>query len=301
MNGNVRTDLAMEARELWRKSAGETTELPGVEADERSQDGFKVTTVKILNEEGERELGKPVGKYVTVELDGFIRRDENAFSEGAALIADELREILRLGADDVVLVAGLGNAAITPDAIGPEAVDSVMVTRHLKERVPEYFENFREVAAIQTGVLGTTGMESADLISAVCERLRPDAVIAIDALASCRMDRLCRTLQISDIGIVPGSGVGNRRAALNRASLGVPVIAMGVPTVMDAAVLAVEYAERAGVEVADAESFKREAEMIVTPKDIDRTVQDMAKLIGYAINLALHDGLTVEDVDMFVS
>ena len=301
MNKNIRTDLAMEARELWRESAGETTKLSGVEVDEEIYGSFKVTMVKILNEQGEKELGKPVGRYVTTELDGFIRREENAFSKAVMLIAEELRGVLNLGAADTILVAGLGNAAITPDAIGPEAISCVMVTRHLKERVPEYFAAFREVAAVQAGVLGTTGIESADLIAAISGKMRPDVVIAVDALASCRMDKLCRTIQISDTGIVPGSGVGNRRAALNRETLGMPVIAVGVPTVVDAASLAAEYAERAGVEGMSAERLKQGEDIIVTPRDIDRNVRDMAKLIGYGINAALHEGLTIEDIDMFLS
>ena len=301
LNKNIRTDLAMEARELWKESTDETTKLLGVKAYEEIYGSFKVTTVNILNEQGEKELSKPVGKYVTVELDGFIRREENAFSKAVMLIADELRDILNLEVTDTVLVAGLGNAAITPDAIGPEAISCVMVTRHLKERVPEYFAAFREVAAVQAGVLGTTGIESADLIAAVSGKMRPDAIIAVDALASCRMDRLCRTIQISDTGIVPGSGVGNRRIALNRKTLGVPVIAVGVPTVVDAASLAAEYTERAGIQGMSEAYFKQGEDMIVTPREIDKNVRDMAKLIGYGVNAALHDGLTIEDIDMFLS
>lgn len=301
MNPKIRTDLALEARELWQESAQETTELPGVKATEEQRGNFKVSTVEILNEQGEKALCKPVGSYVTLELDALVRREENAFSDAAMLLAEELQKMMKLGEAESVLIAGLGNSAITPDAVGPETVGFVMVTRHLKEKMPEQFEAFRPVAAVRAGVLGTTGMESADLIAAVAERLSPDCVVAVDALASRRMDRLCRTVQLSDTGIVPGSGVGNSRAALNRQTLGVPVIAVGVPTVVDAATLAAELAERAGVSGLEGKDMGDDGNMIVTPRDIDRSVKDISKLIGYGLNLAMHDGLTVADVDMFLS
>lgn len=291
--------MALEAQELWKESAGKTTELEGVKAIEVETDGFKVTTVQILDERGVSALCKPVGEYITIELDGLLRREENAFVSAAELVSEKLRELLGLDTDESVLVVGLGNAAITPDAIGPESVNCVMVTRHLKERMPEQFHAFREVSAVSVGVLGTTGMESADMISAVAAKLQPDRVIAVDALASSRMDRLCRTLQITNTGIVPGSGVGNSRAAINRETLGIPVVAVGVPTVVDAMTMAIDYAERAGVRGLDKRGF--EDNMIVTPREIDKNVRDMAKLIGYGVNLALHDGLTIEDVDMFIS
>jgi len=298
--GKIRTDLALEAKELWRESADETTKLSGVEAYDETRGSFKISTVKILDEEGERQLGKPRGTYVTIELDGLIRREENAFEDAANILAEELRKILNLEDSASVLVAGLGNAAITPDAIGPETVECVMVTRHLKQHMPLEFAAFRRVSAIQSGVLGTTGIESADLISAVCQRLSPDCVIAVDALASRRMDRLCRTIQIADTGIVPGSGVGNSRMALNTKTLGIPVVAIGVPTVVDAATLTIDMAQRAGVNL-DSGSFGDDGSMIVTPRDIDKCVKDISKLIGYGLNLALHKDLTIADIDMFLS
>ena len=151
-----------------------------------------------------------------------------------------------------------------------------------------------------SGVLGTTGIESSDLVRAVVQRLRPDAVIVIDALASREPRRLCRTVQLSDTGIVPGSGVGNARQAISREVLGVPVIAVGVPTVVDAATLTLDLAAGAGADLGSAD-FGEAGNMIVTPRDIDKYVRDAAKLIGYGLNLALHEGLTVEDVDMFLS
>ncbi|HHU22927.1 MAG TPA: GPR endopeptidase [Clostridiales bacterium] len=296
----IRTDLALEAKELWRESADETTKLSGVEAYDETRGSFKISTVKILDEEGERQLGKPRGTYITIELDGLIRREENAFEDAANILAEELRKILKLEENASVLVVGLGNDAITPDAVGPETVDCVMVTRHLKQHMPLEFAAFRRVSAIQSGVLGTTGIESADIISAVCQRLSPDCVVAVDALASRRMDRLCRTIQIADTGIVPGSGVGNSRMALNSETLGIPVVAVGVPTVVDAATLTIDMAQRAGVSL-ESSRFGDDGTMIVTPRDIDRCVKDISKLIGYGLNLALHNGLTIPDIDMFLS
>lgn len=286
MEKKIRTDLAVEERELVRGSAAETTELPGVKATEVNRRGFKVTTVDILDEEGAKALCKPVGKYMTVELDALINRAENSFSEAAELMGEILREMLRPDMGAPTLVAGLGNDAITPDALGPLAMESVMATRHLKEKMPEQFAAFRPVAAIRPGVLGSTGIESAEVLKSVCKAVSPNRIIAVDALASGSLDRLCRTVQISDAGIVPGSGVGNDRAELCERTLGIPVVAIGVPTVVDAATLS------------DQESAKG---MFVTPRDIDASVRDTAKLIGYGINLAMHDGLTIGDIDMFLS
>ncbi len=288
----VRTDLAAEARELWRERA-EADALPGVEFSEEIEQGFAVTTLRVLDENAAKVLCKPLGNYVTVAFDALLRREEDAFPRAASVLAAHIREMLALRSDERVLVVGLGNPAITPDAVGPAAVDSVLITRHLKSRMPEAFSPFREVAAVRAGVLGTTGVESADLVAALAEKIRPDRVIAVDALAARRAQRLCRTVQLTDTGVVPGSGVGNSRSALNRETIGVPVLSVGVPTVVDAATLAAEYG-------ADPRDPGAAADMIVTPRDIDRSVHDLAKLIGYAIDLALHDGLTVEDIDLFL-
>ena len=296
MNSKIRTDLAMEAEALQQENGA----LPGVRAYRERHGSFFITVVEILDQRGEQALAKPRGRYVTLELDAFLRREENAFSEAAELLAAELRKLLKLENTGNYFVVGLGNREITPDAVGPEAVDCVMVTRHLTEQMPRDFAAFRPVCALCSGVLGTTGMESSDLIRAVSRQLRPDAVIVIDALASRDPQRLCRTIQLADTGIVPGSGVGNARQAINRETLGVPVIAVGVPTVVDAATLTVDLATRAGANLEHAD-FGAAGTMIVTPRDIDKNVRDIAKLIGYGLNLALHDGLTVADVDMFLS
>ncbi len=297
-----RTDLAMEAKTLWEESAEKETRLEGVEARDTEREGYKVTTVRILNERGAAALEKPVGNYVTLLLDGLARREEDAFGRAARALGGELRALLKLPDGASALVVGLGNRAITPDAVGPKAAEHTMVTRHLVERVPEHFGSFRPVAALAAGVLGTTGMESGELVQAVVAKLRPDCVLAVDALASRSLDRVCRTIQIADTGIVPGSGVGNARAALNRETLGVPVIAIGVPTVVDAATLCADVLAEAGRDDLDPDALRRAGSgVIVTPKEIDSHVADISKVIGFGVNLALQTGLTVQDVEMFLS
>ncbi|MDD6188886.1 MAG: GPR endopeptidase [Clostridiales bacterium] len=295
-----RTDLAAEARELWRESAGETTELSGVEARTSSESGFAVETVKILDERGEAALGKPKGTYISIDLDPLMKREEGAFARAAAVVADKLRGLLKLKEGESVLVCGLGNSAITPDNIGPGAVKNTLATRHLVAAMPEDFAAFRPVAVLEAGVLGTTGVESAEIVRAVAEKVAPAAVIAVDALASRRMARICRTLQISDTGIVPGSGVGNARSELSENTLGVPVISVGVPTVVDAGTLAADLMEQAGIgESSSADFAQFGGSMVVTPREIDSQVDECARLIGYGINMALHE-LTVEDIAMLV-
>ena len=296
-----RTDLAVEAAQLWREG-GNTGELPGVTQAESSREGYPVTTVKVLNDEGARAIGKPVGSYVTITLDGLARREEDAFGRAARAVAAELNALLKLPQGAPALVVGLGNRAITPDNIGPAAADHTMVTRHLVEQVPEHFGSFRPVAALAAGVLGTTGVESGELVKAVTEKIRPACVIAVDALASRSLSRVCNTIQLSDTGITPGSGVGNARAALDRRSLGVPVIAVGVPTVVDGATLAADLLAEVGQADLDPQALRGAGEgVLVTPRDIDAKVTDLAKVVGFGINLALQTGLTVEDVELFLS
>jgi len=293
-----RTDLALEARELWQESAREQTKLEGVAAREERREGFAVTTVQVLSAAGAQAIGKPEGTYITVELDGLQRREEDAFGRAARAIAGELSSLLEgVPPDAPVLVAGLGNRAITPDAIGPKVHEHTLVTRHLVEQAPQHFGAFRPVASLSAGVLGTTGVESGELIRAVCDKIRPRCVIAVDALASRSVHRVCRTIQLADTGIVPGSGVGNHRAALNRETLGIPVIAVGVPTVVDGATLAMDLlghdeppALAQGVE-----------NLMVTPRDIDSRVADLSKLIGYGVSLALQPQLTLAELELLLS
>ena len=277
MSGKFRTDLAVEQRE--RLGSGE---LAGVRAGEYESGGWRVERVDIIDERGAEALCKPIGSYITISARALLERRPEAFDNGAALLSKHIRELLpEPGA--LTLVAGLGNAAMTPDAVGPLAAEYIIATRHLKREQPDDFAFLSPVCVLTPGVLGSTGLESAEQLKAVCERVSPAQVIAIDALAAASLDRLCATVQLSNAGIVPGSGVGNNRAALSRKTLGVPVLALGVPTVVDAAAFCSEEAAKG---------------MFVTPRDIDASVRSLAKLLGYAVNLALHDGLTIADVDM---
>ncbi|MCL1806464.1 MAG: GPR endopeptidase [Oscillospiraceae bacterium] len=302
MAGSIRTDLALEAREMIQESAKETTEIEGVAAREYTRHGCPVTKVEILNEDGARALGKPVGNYVTVEMRGLMRHEEDSFKRSVQAVADELAPLLPVGGMYGVLLAGLGNRDITPDAIGPLAMQNCMVTRHLVDKMPEEFGHMRPVAAISPGVLGTTGMESAELIQGALQHVRPGAVVIIDALTSRRLSRLCSTVQISDSGIVPGSGVGNARAALNQKTLGIPVISVGVPTVVDAVTLMSDLMEQAGQPEPDwSEISKFSGGLMVTPKEIDTQVETLARVIGYAVSIALHPEMDVDDVQGFLS
>lgn len=215
-----RTDLAVEAHDLWKESAARETTLPGVRARDDTREGYPVTRVEILDHQGARALGKPEGQYVTLELSGLERREPEALPRAVRAIAAELTALLgSLPAQAPVLVVGLGNRAITPDAIGPKTVEHTLVTRHLVSGAPEHFAPFRPVAALVAGVLGTTGVESGELARAVAEHIRPSCIIAVDALASRSLKRVCRTVQLSDTGISPGSGVGNHRHPGRRRAL----------------------------------------------------------------------------------
>jgi spore protease len=302
MDVSKRTDLALEARELIQESAGAATEIDGVIAREYNRHGFPVTRVEILNEEGVRALGKPVGNYVTVEMQGLMRHEEDSFRRSVQAVAGELAPLLPDSGANCVLLAGLGNRDITPDAIGPLAMQNCIVTRHLVEKMPEEFGRMRPVAAISPGVLGTTGMESAEIILGAIQYAKPGAVIIVDALTSRRLSRLCSTIQIADSGIVPGSGVGNARAALNRETLGVPVISVGVPTVVDAVTLMADLTEQAGQPEPDwTEISKFSGGLMVTPKEIDTQVEKLARVIGYAVSAALHPEMDVDDIQGFLS
>ena len=293
-----RTDLAVEAHQLWKEGTGDASALPGVRAEEDRREGFPVTTVTISSAEGARALGKPQGVYITLELDGLLRREEGAFQRAAQAVAGCLRPLLPQ--DGPALVVGLGNRGVTPDLIGPLAVDHLLVTRHLVEQVPEHFGSLRPVAAAAPGVLASTGMESSLVAKALADRLAPSCVIAIDALASRSLDRLCRTVQLSDAGVVPGSGVGNHRSALDRESLGVPVYTVGVPTVVDGATLALDLLERAGHTGPDRRDLPGGEDFFVTPREVDSRVTDLGKVLGYAVSLALNPSLSMNDLTMLL-
>ena len=285
-----RTDLAIEAHELWQESAGKTTRLAGVKATEKKIQGYPVAQVDILDREGEAALGKPAGSYRTLDLTAFWQRGDGFFDRAVRAVGQQVKELTPDSGP--VLVVGLGNRAMTPDAVGPLAADSVLITRHLIDAM---------VAALRPGVLGTTGVESAEAVRGLVDRLHPSVVIAVDALASRRVGRVCCTVQFSDTGIIPGSGVGNHRSALNRETLGVPVLAVGVPTVVDAATLAADLLEESGLPEPDMETLRSRPEnLMVTPRDIDQQVRDLGKVIGYSINWALQD-LEIEEINALLS
>ena len=217
-----RTDLAREAHAI----AASEGALQGVIAREDYIKGFPVTRVEVTGEAASHLLCKPLGKYFTLDFEKLIKREENSFPDCVHALSQLIRELL--GDVQSVLVVGLGNEAITPDAIGPWALDYILVTRHLKMHGYSEFEHFASVSALRPGVLGTTGLEAAAITELLAQELRPEAVIVIDALASAEPENLCKTVQITDTGIVPGSGVGNARAELSQNTLGLPVIAIGV-------------------------------------------------------------------------
>lgn len=291
---NFETDLALEATELWRQQPGDPGKLPGVSTKEYQREGLPVTEVKVLNEEGAEAVGKPAGTYLTLDMGSRESRTPDFFSRAVEAMAGELKGLLPRDREGSALVVGLGNRAITPDAVGPWAVDKTVVTRHLVTHLPDTFGDFRPVAAVATGVLGTTGVESGELVKALCQRIRPSMVIAIDALAARSANRLGSTIQLADTGIVPGSGVGNARFALTHEALGMPVIAIGAPTVVRARTLAADLGGSEG---------ERQAlgNLLVTPKDIDTMAAELSKIIGYGVTMALQDGITLEDVELFLS
>ena len=291
-----RTDLAVEAIENHKTAAA----LPHVRQSDRTLEGFAVHEVRILSEDAAREIGKPQGRYLTLELDALIRREEDAFPRACKALSTLLRELLPHPNDGPVLIAGLGNRMITPDAIGPQTADHVIATRHLVAQSPAIFADWRPVSALAPGVLGQTGVETGEVICGVLYRVRPAAVIAVDALAAGRLSRLLRTVQLADTGITPGAGVGNARAALNKETLGVPVIAVGVPTVVDGATLAHEISSQLGQPACEALDDLSQPVMITT-RDIDREVADISRMIGYAVNMALHPHLSVADIDLYLS
>ena len=288
-----RTDLALEAKEIWQETAEKTTRLPGVKATERKLEGYPLTRVEILDGEGEAALRKPRGTYLTLDLRSFWQRRSDFFERSVRAIGSQLKLLLPPAGS--VLVVGLGNAAMTPDAVGP------LVTRHLIHAQPRHFSGFRAVAVQRTGVLGTTGVESAEAVQGLVNTLHPAALIAIDALASRRTGRVCNTVQLSDTGIIPGSGVGNHRAALNRETLGIPVVSIGVPTVVDSVTLAYDLLEEAGFTGIDEEKLRSaQQNLMVTPRDIDAQVRDLSKVIGYSINWALQD-LEIDEITALLS
>ena len=278
----TRTDLALESVENIRKQ-GDISCLEGVHARECERQGYPVTEVEIRSPRAAQAVGKPEGRYVTIDLRPFFRREEGFFVRAVNCLAGELRRLLpKVGQDFPVLTAGLGNRCMTADAVGPLALENLLVTRHMVRALPRQFQGFTPVSALAPGVLAETGMETLDLLRSAVQATGSAAVIAIDALAARGRERLCATVQLGDTGLIPGSGVGNHRKAINAQTLGVPVIAVGVPTVIAASLLEGEGED--------------EDPLFLTPRDIDSRVRELGRVIGYGVTLALQKGLNVEDV-----
>ncbi len=297
-----RTDLALEVRELRGNQSG-------IEATEETVEGVKITRAEISKGNGEALSGKPAGSYITLEIGKFWQAQPGRAARLAELLAAKLNSLLPQG-DRCVLVAGLGNEAITPDSLGPKAVKRLLVTRHLQALDPSLYSGaaFGCVAALSPGVLGQTGIESAEIIKSVAEKINPKCIIIIDALASRRLARLATTVQLSNGGISPGSGVSNKRMALDAEFLGFPVVSLGVPTVVDAATLCLDILEEERGEIS-ALRFEEISKkllsgsgktMFVTPKESDIISEATANLLASAINMAVHK-MSLNEISEFMS
>ncbi len=289
---NKRTDLALENVEMQPKK-----QTDGVRSLMQKQNGVRVSAITIFNEAGARALGKPQGNYVTLELPD--RLESPATRETARdILSQQLQRMLP--ERGTVLVVGLGNENITPDALGPKCVSLLFATRHITGEVAKQagLGTLRAVAAIAPGVLGQTGIETAEIIESLVQRVQPQAVLVIDALASCRLTRLGTTIQLTDTGIAPGSGVGNRRVELSARTLGVPVIAIGIPTVVDATTLALDVLQANGLDAPSGQPLEQSGErlMMVTPKEVDLMIDRAAETLAMGINHALQPELSEEEL-----
>lgn len=283
---SIRTDLAVEAHEMSRKNAGEAEKIDGVEAQTMSHGAISVTKVKINNQNGSKALGKAEGNYVTIEAPN-LKYNIDDYESVCKIIAEEINKMSGITNNSLTLVVGLGNRDITPDAIGSEVVSHLMVTHHIKQNIAG-LDSMSGVCAISPGVLGTTGIETLEIIKGVTERVKPELIIAVDALAAADISRINTTIQIADTGIQPGAGVGNNRDGLTEKTLGVKVIAVGVPTVIDAA------------NISDMEIPEELAPLMVTTKDIDLVIERMSKTVANGINMALHRDWSLRDIESFV-
>lgn len=310
---NCRTDLAIEAAALYNKNTEEIKKIDGVEVNTHEIHGINVTHVKITNKNGEDAIGKKIGNYITIESPKIRDSDEETFENTARILSKELKKLLNLKKNSTVLAVGLGNWNVTPDALGPKVISSLTVTRHLFEYIPEHLdENTLPVCAVSPGVLGLTGIETSEIIKGITDMVKPDIIIAIDALASRKTDRISTTIQLADTGITPGSGVGNKRKGLDIDYLGVPVIAIGVPTVVDAATVANDAIEllieniknvtgedSSMRKIADSFDFEHRyplikevltpyvGNLIVTPKEVDGIIEEVSQIIADGINNAI--------------
>lgn len=321
---SIRTDLAVEAKEVYEKE--NSRKIQGVEVSNSNKGKIKITNVKVVTEEGAKAMGKPKGTYITIDMPRLIHYDIDAMDDVSEVLGEELSKLVNLEDSMTALVVGLGNWNITPDALGPKVVSKIMITRHLKELVPDSIdERIRPVCALAPGVLGITGMETSEIIKGVVDKIKPNLIICIDALASRKMERVNSTIQIGTTGISPGSGVGNRRMEISERTLGIPVIAVGVPTVVDAATMAndtidmvidqmINSAKQGGdfynmlktMDKNDKQRMIKEildpyvGNLMVTPKEVDMVIDSISKIIANGINISLQPALGREDIDRFL-
>lgn len=304
----IRTDLAMEAAE----NAGQ---IPGVSVlNDEVMPGLTRVRVTVETEQGEKSIGKKRGTYVTLEAPALAQGDADLDEGCSKALADEITHMAGDAVNGSVLVVGLGNRQVTPDALGPAVCDALFVTRHMHEYAPDDIdERIGVVSAVAPGVLGITGIETGEIIGGVVDHLKPSLVIAVDSLASRALERVRTTIQVADTGISPGAGIGNKRKALDRETLGVPVLAVGVPLVVYASTIAEELMntalQQAPIDLRMNDKLQKVltglndvdgADLIVTPKEIDKVVKDLARIIADALNIALHKNLTLEETRRYM-
>jgi spore protease len=311
----IRTDLAIEAREMVTSHVSH--DVSGVDVVTSKDEDVLITRVNITNQAAEDALGKPIGKYITIEAQGLKYNDADLHEKIAEFLAEELNGLIKISSTATVLVVGLGNRNITPDALGPKTIEKLVVTRHLKDMLlDDVKDRMRLVCAIEPGVLGITGMETAEIIQGIVTKIKPDMVIAIDALAAAASHRVNTTIQLANTGIHPGSGVDNKRFGLNQATLGVPVIAIGVPTVVHASTIAMDTIHALKEHASFARYFKSMetlsanecqtivrqvlpetlGNLMVTPKEIDQIITDISTVVAKGINQALHEKIDYENI-----
>ena len=310
---NFRTDLALERRDLYKKANNLKEEIDGIEAkEEKINDNIMVSRVEVTNENGENSIGKPKGSYITIDFKNLKIAHEEEIQMASEIVTKELSQLLakHIQKTDSILVVGLGNIYVTPDALGPKVINEIDITRHLLEYMPEVLDkDTREVSAISPGVLGTTGIETLEILKGIIDNVKPKLVIVIDALASRSIERISSSVQLADTGIVPGAGVDNARKELTIATLGVPVIAIGIPTVVEAATIAADsltlLIQKVQNEAQSNEFLNQlqeedkytlikevltpeEYNFIVTPKEIDSLIEKMKDIIARGINFAVN-------------
>ncbi len=299
-----RTDLAVERAAMVRERTGE---VPGLESSQEHINGIEITRVQVSTLYAANQVGKPPGRYFTLECPELKYRNRTLLKNVAQIIARELSELAGLPKQNDVLIVGLGNWQATPDALGPRVVSQLMVTRHIREYISQDLgQRLYPVAAVSPGVLGITGMETVDIVKGIADQIKPELIITVDALAARSPSRLFSTIQIADTGIQPGSGVGNKRPGLNRESLGVPVVAIGVPTVVSGASIAIDvltdyfskFNPHARPTLGSVQEFLSEdlMDLLVTHKDVDMQILEMSKLLASAINKASQPAISEDEM-----